>query len=202
MSGNREGGSERGQERGSERGRERERGILSPADRAYLRGETELASVQSERNTRARIRDRVHESILDFEVLVEHLSGRDRELVFEDRLDAEGTAAFDALVSAVAFLYEGIDDTELAFETVLSEGINLAEASEERAATVSLDVTFHALTAETIRRKAEDGEDLSLTEIAYADASDEIDLAEFAAYVAADEQEVDDGRIQARVTDF
>lgn len=179
----------------------RDRGILTPADRAYLRGEADLGSVQAERNARARIRDRLHEGLLDFELLVEHLSERDRQLVFGDRLDAKGTDAFDALVSTVAFLYAGIDETAVDFETILSEGINLAEASAERSATVELDVTFHALSAEAIRRKAADGESLSLTEIAYADASEEIDLAEFAEYVSSD-PDVDDGRIQARVTDF
>lgn len=186
---------------------DRDRGILTPADRRYLRGETEFASVQSERNARARIRDRVHAALYDFEVLVEGLSERDRELVFADRLDEEGTAAFDALVSALAFLYRGVEDTELDFETVLSEGVNLAEASEERAATVDLDVTFHALNVAAVRRKLHAGEPLSLTELAFADARTEISADEFAEYRRAADGEsadagVDDGRIQSRVTDF
>lgn len=181
---------------------ERDRGILSPADRAYLRGEADLASVQSERNARARIRDRVRDGLLDFELLVEHLSERDRGLVFEERLDAEGTAAFDALVSAVAFLYAGVGDTDLTFETVLSEGVNLAEAPNDRAATVDFEVTYRALSDEEVRRKVREGEPLSLTEVAYADASPGIDAAEFAAAVGDDDAGVDDGRIQAKVTDF
>ncbi|WP_435065299.1 hypothetical protein [Halobaculum sp. EA56] len=188
---------------------ERERGILSPADRAYLRGETEFASVQSERNARARIRDRVHAGLYDFELLVERLAERDRRLVFEDRLDREGTAAFDALVSAVAFLYRGVDDTDLDFETVLSEGINLAEAGEGRAATVDLDVTFRALSVAEVRRKMHEGEPLSLTELAFADTRTEISGDEFAEYVrdghddgVVDDAGVGDGRIQSRVTDF
>jgi hypothetical protein len=40
-------------------------------------------SVQSERNTRARIRERMTDALLDFETLVEGLSGRDRALLFE-----------------------------------------------------------------------------------------------------------------------
>ena len=182
---------------------DRDRGILSPADRAYLRGETELASVQSERNARARIRDRVHEALYDFEVLVEHLSERDRRLVFEDRLDAEGVAAFDALLSAVAFLYAGVGDTDLAFGTVLAEGVNLAEATNDRAATVDFDVTYRALSVEAVRRKIRAGEPLSLTEIAYADARPELGDAEFARAVEGEASTgVDDGRIQTRVTDF
>ncbi|MFC7070085.1 hypothetical protein [Halobaculum lipolyticum] len=181
---------------------ERERGILTPADRRYLRGETEFASVQSERNARARIRDRLHAALYDFEVLVEGLSDRDRELVFGDRLDGEGTAAFDALVSAAAFLYRGVDDTEIDFETVLSEGINLAEAGDERAATVDLDVTFHALSVAEVRRKMRAREPLSLTELAFADTRTEIAPDEFAEYLRDDDRAVDDGRIQSRVTDF
>jgi len=180
----------------------RERGILSRADRAYLRGEKEFASVQSERNARARIRDRVHASLYDFELLVNGLAEKDRNLVFEDRLDREGTAAFDALVSAMAFLYRGVEDTDLEFETVLSEGVNLAEASEERAATVDLDVTFHRLSVPSVRRKMREGEALSLTELAFADARSEISAEEFADYRRDDSATVDDGRIQSKVTEF
>ena len=187
-------------------GNERDRGVLSRADRAYLRGEADLATVQSERNARARIRDRIYQSILDFEVLVEHLSERDRELVFEKRFESiDGTEAFDALVSAVAFLYQATKDTELEFESVLHEAVNLAEASDDRAATVQLDLTFQSLTAEQLRHKLERGESLSLTEIAYLHESDEVRMDELARYFRdADEStpEVDDGRIQSKVTSF
>ena len=184
----------------------RDRGLLSAADRAYLRGERELASVQSERNARARIRDRVYEGILDFELLVERLSERDRELIFGKRFGAmDGTAAFDALVSAMAFLYQGVDDTDLAFETVLTEGINVAEAKRGRAATVDLELTFATLTVEQLRHKLSAGQSLSLTEIAYLHASDEFTREELARYFARDEAGragIDDGRIQSKVTDF
>lgn len=187
-------------------GGEQERGILSQADRAYLRGESDLASVQSERNTRARIRDRIYQSILDFELLVEQLPDRDRELVFEKRFDEmDGTEAFDALVSAVAFLYRATRDTDLEFETVLSEGVNVAEASDDRAATVRLDVTYHDLTVDQLRRKLERGETLSLTEIAFLHESNEVRMDELARYFRDSEKaasEVDDGRIQSKVTNF
>lgn len=184
---------------------QRDRGILTPADRAYLRGERTYASEQSERNARARIRDRVYDSVRDFEVLVETLPERDRELIFEKRFgEIEGAAAFDALVAAVAFLYRGVADTDLDFETVLAEAINLAEASEDRAATVDLDLTFQSLTAEELRRKLERGEDLSLTEIAFLHRSDDVRMDELARYFADDDPTggVDDGRIQSKVTNF
>ncbi|WP_158058042.1 hypothetical protein [Halorussus halophilus] len=184
---------------------ERARGILSEADRAYLRGETELASVQSERNTRARIRNRIFEAIFDFELLVEHLSKNDRELVFEKRFEEiEGTEAMDALVSAVAFVYQATNDTDVEFETVLTEGINVAEAKDERAATVDFDLTFQSLTAEQLRKKLERGETLSLTELAFLRESDEVRMDELARYFGDDEKttEIDDGRIQSKVTNF
>ncbi|MFW5938935.1 MAG: hypothetical protein ACOCSD_01715 [Halolamina sp.] len=189
-----------GRERGSEI--ERERGILSEADRAYLRGETDFSSVQSERNARARIRDRLYEGVRDFELLVEGLEERDRELVFEKRFgNTAGPAAFDALVSAVAVLYRGIGDTGLAFEAVLKEAINVAEAGEGRAATVDLDVTYERLSPESLLHKLGQGEELSLTELAYLHQHDDVSRDRLARYVTDDEP-VDDGRIQSKVTEF
>ncbi|GAB7014238.1 hypothetical protein [Halolamina salina] len=180
----------------------RDRGILSEADRAYLRGEAEFSSVQSERNARARIRDRLFEAVRDFELLVEQLDERDRELVFEKRFGSmAGTEAFDALVSALALLYRGIDDTELEFEELLNEAVNVAEAGEGRAATVDLDVTYERLSPESLLHKLESGEELSLTELAYLHGHDDVSRDRLARYVAEDEP-VDDGRIQSKVTEF
>ncbi len=187
-------------------GENRERGILSPADRAYLRGETELASEQSKRNARTRIRNRIRDGILDCELLVEHLTEHDRELVFGKQFEEmDGTEAFDALVSAIAFLYRGIDDTNLSFETVLREGINVAEANNDRAATVEFDVTFQTRNADQLRHKLKAGETLSLTEIAYLHASESVTRSELARYLGDDEMtrsNIDDGRIQSKVNDF
>ncbi|WP_255192560.1 hypothetical protein [Natronobeatus ordinarius] len=182
---------------------ERERGILSEADRTYLRGETEYASVQSERNARARIRDRVYEGVRDFELLVEGLPAADRKLVFEKRVaQLDGAEAFDALVSAVAFLYLAVGDTDLEFERVLHEAVNVAEARSDRAATVDLDLTYHSLSVEELRHKLKRGEELSLTEIAYLHRSDDVGTDELARYFEDEAAELDDGRIQSKVTDF
>lgn len=187
-------------------GESRDRGILSQADREYLRGETTFATQQSERNARARIRDRIYNAILDFEYLVEHLEDRDRELVFEKRFEnMDGTDALDAMVSAMAFLYLATGDTDLEFESVLSEGINVAEAKSDRAAAVDLDLTFHSLTASQLREKLERGETLSLTELAFLHNSDEVRMDELASYFREFEEdtaEIDDGRIQSKVTNF
>ena len=182
---------------------ERGRGILSTADRAYLRGETTYASVQSERNARARIRDRTFEAVQDFELLVEALPDHDRGLVFEKRLgDLSGPAAFDALVSALAFLYRGVDDAGLDFETVLSEAVNVAEAGEGRAATVDLALTYERLSPEGLLHKLEMGKELSLTELAYLHDHDDVSRDRLARYLADDDPDIDDGRIQSKVTEF
>ncbi|MFC7176165.1 hypothetical protein [Halosegnis marinus] len=178
---------------------ERDRGVLSPADRAYLRGETDLASVQSERNTRARIRDRVYDGVRDFELLVEHLDARDRALAFESRGD--GTETFDGLVAAVAFLYAVADDAGVDFSTLVAEGVNVAEAANDRAASVDLDVTYHGLTAAGLLDRLERGERLSLTELAFLHRSPDVRDDELARLLD-DEEPVDDGRIQSKVTSF
>jgi DNA-3-methyladenine glycosylase II len=64
----------------------RDRGVLSPADRAYLRGETELGSAQSERNARARIRDRVFDR---FEVTPSGMLAADEAALREAGLSAQ-----------------------------------------------------------------------------------------------------------------
>lgn len=183
---------------------ERGRGILSQADRAYLRGETEYESVQSERNARARIRDRLFESVRDFELLVESLSERDRKLVFEKRFgEMEGHAAFDALVSWLACCYLGVGDTDVPFERVLTEAVNVAEAGDGRVATVDLELTFGTLTVDQLLHKLETGKELSLTELAFLHASDEVSMDRLARYLGDEgAKEVDDGRIQSKVTEF
>ncbi|WP_290818713.1 hypothetical protein [Halovivax sp.] len=122
---------------------DRERGVLSPADRAYLLGEREMSHEQSKRNAEARIRRRVRHAVLDFEVLLHTLSRKDRRLVFEDlREDLE---FLDGLRASVAFAYVGATEQGLDFEEVLVPAVRSSEevrAARERDANVSVDVTF------------------------------------------------------------
>lgn len=180
-------------------GDDRDRGILSTADREYLRGEREFGSEQAERNARARVRDRVYEALLDFELLVEHLSERDRELVFADRV-TEGGRGATALLSAVAFLYRGVGDTDVPFETVLAEGISLAEADDDRSVTVDFELTFDALRADRLREKLREEGTLTLAELAYLRENEPATLRELAALL--DDEDVDDGRVQSELTNF
>jgi hypothetical protein len=179
---------------------DRDRGVLTAADRAFLRGEREYGSVQAERNARARIRRRVVDALLDVPLLVEALAERDRELVF-DRLDEAGTDGFDALVATLALCYEGAQRTGVDFRTVVREGVTLATAREDRSATVDLELTYHAMDADQLLAKLEAGEALSLTEIAHLYQADDVRREELAAYFE-DREGVDDGRVQSKVTDY
>jgi hypothetical protein len=107
----------------------RPRGILSPADRAYLTGEADLASDQSVYDARYRIRERIRHALLDFALLFDHLSEADREQVF--RPDDETRDAFtESLVSAVGFLYLGTATYDPPRENLFAEGIRRAAERE------------------------------------------------------------------------
>lgn len=179
-----------------------ERGILTDADRAYLAGESTYESEQAERNARARIRDRVEAAVYDFEALLEGFGERDRRIVFAERFGEDGQRALDALIAAQAFLYLAVGDTDVDFETVLSEGINVAEATEDRVASVDLTVSRAEQSVDALRRKLETRAELSLTEIAYLQAAEGVGDDELARHLGEDAPAVEDGRIQSRVTDF
>ena len=107
----------------------RPRGILSPADRAYLAGEADLGSDQSVYDTRYRIRERVRHALLDFRLLFDHLAARDRQQVFAPDPD-ERDAFTEGLVSAVAFLYLGTTAYDPPRENLFAEGIRRAAERE------------------------------------------------------------------------
>jgi len=101
---------------------ERPRGILSPADRRFLRGDADLQSEQSVYDARYRIRQRVHNALLDFSLLFERLDDRDREQVFDGSEDLTA-----AIVDAVAFLYLGATGAQSSREILFTEGLQRAE---------------------------------------------------------------------------
>lgn len=108
----------------------RPRGILSPADRAYLRGEADLQSEQSEYDARYRIRERIRHALLDFDLLFEHLSDGDREQVFDPAPDERETFT-EGVLSAIAFLYLGTGGYDPSRENLFGEGIRRAIQREQ-----------------------------------------------------------------------
>ncbi|ELY45157.1 hypothetical protein [Natronorubrum sulfidifaciens] len=122
---------------------DRERGVLSPADRAYLLGEREMSHEQSKRNAEARIRRRIHAAVLDFDLLLHTLPEKDRKQLFERTTTDE--AFLDGLRALVAFLYLGTEKYGVDFEELLEPAIRSSEeylAATDREANVSVSVTF------------------------------------------------------------
>ncbi|CQR49032.1 hypothetical protein [Haloferax massiliensis] len=108
------------------------RGILTEADKEWLRGEKEYNQRQTEAKRRRDIRERVSMAMEDFELLAEHWSPSEMEKVLED-IDGEARAE-----QMITFLYialqehafdvehmleEDPEDRSLSFQRALSKGI-------------------------------------------------------------------------------
>jgi len=83
---------------------DRPRGILSPADRRWLRGNTEYSQRSTESRRKSTVRERVRNGLLDFPLLFKALGGNEdlRRGVFDD-----GEAMTEARIAALALLYIG-----------------------------------------------------------------------------------------------
>lgn len=178
-------------------GDERDRGVLTPDDRRYLRGEKEYANVQSERDVRYRIRKRIHNAILDFSILFHHLQERDRQQVFkrylppdQDKIESgitredfqnlvEGSMFANSVSSTIAFLYLGITDLDQSFEPVLTQAIK--DAEEERGYLVrkistSIDIGRREPDVKELASRFTQGEPLSKDELEILIRSDEFGI--------------------------
>lgn len=84
--------------------------ILTETEREFLRGEKEYAGEKTESNKMRNIRERVFQSLTDFELLANELPEEDRRKIFE-RLseDSESHGAEEA-ASVIEFLYKGFSD--------------------------------------------------------------------------------------------
>jgi hypothetical protein len=104
---------------GHDTAEERPRGMLTEADRRYLRGEEQFDNENTENSKRHRIRQRIRNGILDFSDVRRGLDRGDARMVYDtddrDALD-------DAMIDALAFLYLGSDG----FEKMIEEGIERA----------------------------------------------------------------------------
>jgi len=128
---------------------QRPRGILSEADRRYLRNPDEY-SKQAGYERRQAIIDRTHEALHDFSLLVSELDEDSRHRAFEDRDLENKDHTINVLSSAFAFLYLGITDTvepadlaKDAFESMVGQGIKkayLQRGESVRNVTVDIEV--------------------------------------------------------------
>ncbi|WP_436926818.1 hypothetical protein [Halosimplex amylolyticum] len=184
-------------------GDDRPRGILSPADRAYLRGETAFESDQSERNARARIRDRVLAGLYDADLLADALSERDRELVFGKHVGGDPEAV-RALIGTLSLLYRGAEEAGLDFGSLLEEGVSRAEADRNVAAAVEFEVRREPLDPDSLTRKLRRTGSLTLSELSYLREADDVSLDRLLDRYATDVEtdEADDDWVQAKMTSF
>jgi len=177
---------------------DRDRGILTPDDRKFLKGEKEYQSEQSERDARYRIRSRIKDAILDFSILLHHLDRHDREQVFStydgvsglsdnsDELSGEAFRDFvestmfqNGISDALSFFILGIEDTNEPVDSVLETGI--AGAEEEKGylvdeVTVEISVKRKKPEIEDLLEKFEAGEPLTEDELEAVIRSGEIEL--------------------------
>lgn len=155
-------------------GKERDRGVLSPADRKFLRSPKEYTRQATHEREQA-IRERAWNGFLDGSVLLEHTTPDQRREIFDgwkdfsepvsdpadddrDRPDhfgdpAESRGKFIEKIRAdsgfsswLAFLYLGLSESdEFSFEASLRRGIQRAEESRGRIVT---DLDFQVDTRE------------------------------------------------------
>lgn len=183
-------------------GDDRPRGLLSPADRAYLRGETTFDSDQSERNARSRIRERVLAGLRDFDLLAEALSERDRQLIFGKHV-GDDPDAVRSLIAALAVCYRGTEDAGLDFGTLLEEGVSRAEADRNVAAGVDFEVRREPLDTDRLARKLRRTGSLTLSELAYLREAEGVSLDRLLDRYATDVgTDADDDWVQAKMTSF
>lgn len=104
---------------------DRPRGMLAPVDRAFLRGEKEYDHRQSIYDRRETIKKRIQHTLLDFSLLIEHMSEEDRKRVFTWVENQESEYQF-GVYDAIAFLYLSQYDQQQPFHPPLSEGIETA----------------------------------------------------------------------------
>ncbi|ELY99459.1 hypothetical protein [Natrialba asiatica] len=176
---------------------DRDRGILTPADRDFLRGEKEYSSEQSERDARYRIRQRLMDSILDFNILVNNMDEKDREQIFESNFSksekppndeiteddlqelVKKTMFINGISSAIGFFYLGVTDTGSPFDEVLESGIEIGE--EQRGyvvedVNVSYDVSRKKTDIKKLVQKLETGDPLEPDELRAIVRSGDSDL--------------------------
>jgi hypothetical protein len=150
----------------------RDRGILTSADRSFRNGEAELRNEQSRRDARYRIRNRLSNAILDFQILLNSLDEKDSESVFENLLSQNGEeielAPSHELIQAITFLYEGIDGQGFDFEEVLELAIVRSETRQGRIVQdieIQINVDSETPDPNELLERLRSGEDLSDAEL-------------------------------------
>lgn len=106
---------------------DRPRGIFTKVDREFIIGDKSYEYKQSESNRRQKIRERVTNGIVDFQLL-NWISDREQEKLFDD---IPTDQLHDYLVSLIAFVYRGIGQNCEMIEEVVQKAIFQVETENE-----------------------------------------------------------------------
>jgi hypothetical protein len=124
----------------TEEARGRDPGLLTYADREYLLGEKEVTG-PSETQLRQRLRDRIRNGLLDFELLLSTLDDQDIRTIFSNvsedyrAMSDRQRQAYDGAKFTLAFLYFGISEfAQMEFEDLVESAIEYSShrGSERR----------------------------------------------------------------------
>lgn len=136
----------------------RPRGILTKKDRKFLIDQEEY-DAQTKRDKRYRIRNRVVNAYLDFNILTTFLPDKDRNRVFErirDEYNIWNTT------DAIIFTYSGLEDLGEDFEPVLKSIIENHERSKNPDCiphvTVDIDIRTENISTEDAINRFVEGE--------------------------------------------
>lgn len=127
---------------------ERPRGLLTPTDRAFLRGEKEYGTKQQTTNRYQNIRKRIANGLLDFSTIRYSLRDKERKRIFRNPADAAGVSDplfFENLQSMLYWTYLGLKEQNYDFEGLLIDAIEQAEEDFARkywGEGVTVDVHF------------------------------------------------------------
>ena len=191
---------------------ERERGILSPADRKYLKNPEEYSD-QAAYERRQAIVTRIHEALHDFPLLVSELDGGLRVDGFGDRDLEHKDHTLNILPAAFAFLYLGITDTVAptgltkdAYEDMVADGVkkaHLQRGDSVRKVTVDIDVETGPPLEDLLQRD-ELGmiETLQLIEAGELPSKEALDVLNELLQERGDELVDEEGRFQGAAAEF
>lgn len=164
----------------------RPRGILTPDDREYLLGLKEL-SEQSGRNARARIRERLYHSILDFKLLWTYLEDRDLEIVFSPDDQDEARHLRSYCQAMLAFTILGLRANNDHYPDRLKAAIQQAALAADLDVKVTLEVEEESMDpSDLILRRMMDLEngDVSITEFERLWTDPDLDAGLFAEFLS------------------
>jgi len=128
---------------------DRPRGILSKADRQFLRGKKQFKHQESYANARARTRERVENAFLDMIVLDYCWEEAERDKIFanldimsENNKYASWRVQHSALRIALAFIYSGVEDSNQSFKQLLQRAVQHAKVPKSRYSQGTYEVDF------------------------------------------------------------